>query len=121
MRASLTAGLQDGAAPPSLAIMAYEEKGEIHFIALHSGADGENNAAAHLAGAALREANQSAAQEGGRAWVEPEEGGQVCRFTLSGKSSKSARRRAKKRSGWRPAQPKAVWNMRSEGGDGSRY
>lgn len=121
LRASLTAGRQDGASPPSLAVMAYEEKGEIHFIALHSGADGQSDAAEHLTGAALREANQSAAQEGGRAWVDPEEDGQVCRFTLSGKISKSARRRAKKRAGWRPAQPKAVWNMRSEGGDSSRY
>ncbi|MBT3170830.1 MAG: hypothetical protein HN333_05280 [Rhodospirillaceae bacterium] len=116
LRVSLGAEHQAGAAPPSLAVMAYEEKGEIHLIVLRAGAAAEGVGAAHLTGAALRDANQSAGLDGGRAWVEPEEEGQVCRFTLSGKkASKSARRRARKRSGWRPAQPKAVWNMRSEG------
>ncbi len=33
-------GQQEDAAPPSLAVMAYEEKGEIHFIALHTGGEG---------------------------------------------------------------------------------
>ncbi len=110
LRASLTAGLHDGVAPPSLAVMAYEENGEIHFIALHTGGAG-----ARLDGAARQAANDAAGREGGRAWVEPGEEEQVCRLTLGGQDPKPATERAKKRAGWRPAQPKAVWNMRSAG------
>lgn len=110
LRASLTAGQHDGAAPPSLAVMAYEENGEIHFIALHTGGAGTS-----LDGAARQAANDAAGREGGRAWVESGEEGQVCRFTLGGQDPKPATQRAKKRAGWRPAQPKAVWNMRSAG------
>ena len=32
LRAALAAERRDGAAPPSLAVMAYEEKGEIHLV-----------------------------------------------------------------------------------------
>ena len=113
LRAALAAERRDGAAPPSLAVMAYEEKGEIHFIALRSGAVTPQDRPAALTGAALQQVHDAASKSGGRAWVEPGEAEQICRFTLAGEAAKTKRRQKEKRSGWRPAQPKAVWSMRS--------
>jgi hypothetical protein len=120
LRATLNSERRDGAPPPSLAVMAYEEKGEIHFIALRAGPAGQAEGRTQLTGAALREAAEFAGEGGGRVWVGPGDEAQICRFTLAGKGSIPARRQANKRSGWRPAQPKAVWNMRSQG-DNSRF
>jgi hypothetical protein len=112
LRATLDSVRRDGAPPPSLAVMAYEAKGEIRFIALKSGAAGEDDRSAPLAGAALQQVHDAVAKSGGRAWVEPGEAEQICSFTLAGEAANPKRRQKEKRSGWRPAQPKAVWSMR---------
>jgi hypothetical protein len=102
---------QDGSASPSVAVMAYEEKGKVHFIALRTG---DSDGALPMDAAALQVVNEAAGQNGGEAWAEPDEEGQICRFTLDGDKANSKRRDSKKRSGWRPAQSKAVWNMGSQ-------
>ena len=119
LRATLAPEHGQGAAAPSLAVMAYEENGEIRFIALRSGAETAEDRPAPLSGAALQEARVAAAKNGGRVWVESA-AQQVCSFTLAGGAPNTGQGRAKKLSGWRPAQPEAVWSMRSQG-DASRF
>lgn len=115
LRATLASEHGHGTAPPSLAVMAYEEKGEFRFIALRSGGEAGDESPIPLSGAALQEASDAAAKNGGRVWLEPGAAEQVCSFTLAGGAPITVRQRAKKRLGWRPAQPKAVWSMRSQG------
>ena len=100
--------------------MAYEEKGEIRFIAFRSGGEAGDESPIPLSGAALQEASDAAAKNGGRVWLEPGAAEQVCSFTLAGRAPNTVQQRTRKRSGWRPAQPEAVWSMRSQG-DASRF
>lgn len=73
LRAILASEHRHGGAAPALAVMAYEENGEIKFIVLRSGAEAVQEDAAPLAGEALQEAQEVAGRNGGRVWVEPEE------------------------------------------------
>jgi hypothetical protein len=109
LRAALDSQQREGEAPPALAVMAFEEQGQVHFIALGGNATGASTAA--LPDDLLARADAAARKTGGRVWVEPGESGQVCNFTLAGEAQEAAPRASKRRAGWRPENSKAVWSM----------
>ncbi|MFP6690471.1 MAG: hypothetical protein VCD31_14330, partial [Alphaproteobacteria bacterium] len=102
LRATLASEHGHGTAPPSLAVMAYEEKGEIRFIAFRSGGEAGDESPIPLSGEALQEASDAAAKNGGRVCLEPGAAEQVCSFTLAGRAPNTDQQRTKRTFGLAP-------------------